>query len=334
MLLLIGGGSVGVAAPVDEANALIAKGNALRMAGDDVGSLPLLQQAYQINPGPRTAVHLGMAEYAVGRWADADLHLTEALKSRDDPWVKKNETQILESLRITKTHVSRIEITGDPPGAEVLVNGRAVGRLPLSQPVAVSAGSVDIEVRAPGYEPGSRTLAVTGGQYQPVVIRLARSGTPADSGPGASGRSAGPPRSFESELDDTDRRELSLRPLIVGISLGGAGLGLALGGYGVWQHEHHATAFNKRGCFEAGNGSAIRADGLPDDACKRSMSGYREARILQVLGFATAGALAGAALVAYLVGSSSQSSASAPLVTSIACAPAFFQVGLGCEMRF
>ena len=78
-----------------KANALIAKGNALRMAGDDVGSLPLLpQQAYQINPGPRTAVHLGMAEYAVGRWADADLHLTEALKSRDDPWVKKNEKEL------------------------------------------------------------------------------------------------------------------------------------------------------------------------------------------------------------------------------------------------
>ena len=56
------------AAGPDDAEALIKQGNDLRRSGDDQGALPLLARAYQAQPGPRTAVQLGLVEEALGRW--------------------------------------------------------------------------------------------------------------------------------------------------------------------------------------------------------------------------------------------------------------------------
>jgi hypothetical protein len=348
-LLVLGDGVASAATPTEEADALIARGNDLRRAGDDLGAIPLLQQAYRVNPGPRTAAHLGMAEFAVGRWAESDLHLTEALKSPNDPWVKKNLNQIIDSLRTAKGHVSRVEITGDPAGAEVLVNGRPVGRLPLAQPIAVSAGSVDIELRAPGYQPGFRTVTLTGGQYQPVVIRLSREGQAAGTGasadraarpPGSSTDSGtgnfgpgGPAGELAGDEDETSRP--AWRPITIGVAIGGAALGLGLGGYGFWQYHRHTTAFNKRQCFETRSGGTIKPDGSTDPACVTSMSGYRNARTLQIAGFAAAGALATTALLVYLIApDGSSTSARSPSASSLACAPAPSPGGLACALTF
>jgi hypothetical protein len=342
LLLAVATAGVAVAAPVDEANALIAKGNALRRAGDDLGALPLLQQAYKINPGPRTAVQLGMAEHALGRWADADQHLTEALKLPDDPWIKRNQKQIVESLRIAKSHVGRVEITGDPPGADVLVNGRTVGQLPLAQPIAVSAGNVDVEVRAPGYQSRMRTITVAGNQYQPVVIRLAKESVASavatvGTARAAPGLNRGSPQdSVESVRDDVAGPPPSRwRPVTVGLTLGGAALGLGLGGYGFWQYNHHATAFNKRGCFETKTGAAVGANGLTDGTCARSMTDYRNARVLEIAGFAVAGAFSTATLLVYFLGPDHESfSARLPNAAFLACLPVVPHAGIGCVLTF
>ena len=53
-----------------------------------------------------------------------------------------------------------------------MINGRSVGKLPLSGPVSTSAGSVDVEARAPGYQHEMRTVNLTGGPYQRLVMRL------------------------------------------------------------------------------------------------------------------------------------------------------------------
>src|SRR5437868_6723538 len=158
------------AAGPDDAEALIKQGNDLRRSGDDQGALPLLARAYQAQPGPRTAVQLGLVEEALGRWGDADEHLTIGLRAGGDAWIARNRKTIEAALRVVKPHVGRIEITGEPAGAEVLVGGRRVGTVPLAAPVRVSEGSIDVELRAPGYRHGFRTLTVRGGQYQPVVI--------------------------------------------------------------------------------------------------------------------------------------------------------------------
>ena len=86
-------------------------------------------------------------------------------------------------LTVAKRNVGRVEITGDPTGAEVLVNGRLVGKVPLPQPVRVIAGSVDIELRAPGYRAGlshhhRRRPPVPAGRHPPRARRARRAAPP------------------------------------------------------------------------------------------------------------------------------------------------------------
>lgn len=175
-----------------ESEALITQGNELRRTGDDQGALPLFRRAYEVAPSPRTAVQLGLVEMALSRWADSEEHLSEGLKARTDSFIKKNRRVIEESLRTVKRRVGSVEIAGEPAGAEVLVNGRAVGRLPMPDPVRVGEGLVQVDVRARGYKLGSRTVTINGGQHQPLVIRLERE-NPA--GPGAAGTTGTTPGS-------------------------------------------------------------------------------------------------------------------------------------------
>ena len=85
---------------------------------------------------------------------------------------QQNRAVVEESLRTIRSHVGRIEISGGRPGAGVAVNGQRVGTLPLAQPVAVSAGPVDIEVRAAGYLPAVKTVNVAAGEYARVSFAL------------------------------------------------------------------------------------------------------------------------------------------------------------------
>ncbi|HEX3679122.1 MAG TPA: hypothetical protein VHU90_05320, partial [Galbitalea sp.] len=39
-------------------------------------------------PSAHAGAEIGLAERALGRWADAELHLTEALASVDDAWIQ------------------------------------------------------------------------------------------------------------------------------------------------------------------------------------------------------------------------------------------------------
>src|SRR5689334_525519 len=109
----------GAALAADSADQLIKKGLEARKRGDDLGALPLFEQAYKLSPTPRAAAQRGFCEQALGRWADAEVHLEEALKSPEDAWVKKNRGPIQASLTTAKAKVAIIEVTGEPVGGEV-----------------------------------------------------------------------------------------------------------------------------------------------------------------------------------------------------------------------
>src|SRR4029079_7717001 len=107
----------------------------LRKRGEDLGALPLFDEAYRIAQTPRAAAQRAFCAQALGRWTQVEADLTEALKSPDDAWLRKTRAEIEESRRVAKPRVAVIEVVADPPGSEVLVNGKAVGQLPLASPV-------------------------------------------------------------------------------------------------------------------------------------------------------------------------------------------------------
>jgi hypothetical protein len=158
----------------DEAEMRIQRGIQLRKSEDDMAALPEFQKAYELAPGPRAAGQLGLSEQALGLWDLAELHLTECLRATGDAWVEKHRQALEDALKTVRGHVGAVEIRGEPVGAEVHVNGRKVGELPLPRDglVRVSEGDADIELRATGYERSIQKVRIRPYQVERLVVRL------------------------------------------------------------------------------------------------------------------------------------------------------------------
>src|SRR5262245_37410589 len=182
VFLVLAGAPAARADPPAEAEELIRAGVALRKQGEDAAALAEFQRAYALDPSPRAAGQMGFAEQALGHWLDAEIHLGEALAGATHPWVQKNRAIIEGSLRVVKGRVGRLAVNGTPAGAEVTVNGRRAGLLPLRAPVRVQPGAVRVEVRAQGHAASILTVSVPSGRQIKVDVRLQkeRAGAPAE----------------------------------------------------------------------------------------------------------------------------------------------------------
>lgn len=155
-----------------EAEALIQEGVKLRKVGRDDAALVKFDRAYALSPTPRAAAQKGLCLQALGRWSEAEDLLAAALEGGEDPWVARNRGVIKDSLEEVKTKIGRFEISGSPEGADVTVDGRNVGRLPLAGMVRINAGPATLRVSAEGHAPQSTDLQVQGGSFRRLEFRL------------------------------------------------------------------------------------------------------------------------------------------------------------------
>lgn len=163
-----------------EVEALIAKGNELRRAGTPGPALPYFQKAYELARTPRTAGQLGLAELAAGYPVDAAEHLAAALQSPDDPSIIKYRKLLTDALTTARSQIGELALQGSPAGAEVAVDGRAIGVLPLPAPIKLAARSTEVVVRAPGYEQRRVDVPIVGGQRLALTINLEKVEKPAE----------------------------------------------------------------------------------------------------------------------------------------------------------
>lgn len=329
-----------VAVAADTEDEIIRRGIELRKAGDDLGASVEFKKAYRMTGSPRAAAQLGLAEQALGRWDEAEVHVTEALKASGDAWIRKNRVALEQASTVIKSHVARIEIVSDPEGAEAVVNGKSAGRLPLSQPLAVSAGEIDVEVRAAGYERSTRRIVLTGGQYQRMVFRLERL---EDRRPPTVARSAAAERpesqaaetskagaDVETESTEAGESEVSGITIAKWSALGLGVAALATGVVAAISKGKSVDSLDKRGCYDM-NGVAVDMYGRPDADCQRYLNSSERLQMYSIIGFAAAGAFAVTWAVLMIVDAKSRPPAS---VARWTCHPGVGQIGLGCATTF
>ena len=342
VVLIASASSVGPAWARESADQLIKKGLELRKRGDDLGALPLFDEAYRIAPTPRAAAQRAFCAQALGRWTQVEADLNEALKSPDDAWVKKNRAAIDESLRVTKTKVAVVEVVGEPPGGEVLVNGKAVGRLPLASPVRIEAGEIDVELRADGHRPATKTLRVDGGQYQRVVVRAEPDVAPLSPVPAPTPPSAtpAPPPNVSVYVTQTNPSgTVTSQPEPVSaarrapkwVSWGLGAVSLGVGIYGIARYRGLLDDFNADCAFD--QMGAIYATGSTRTvmSCETLRNDYRSARTIGIVGLAGAGALTITGLLFYIA-----EPRSGDARTAFSCTPdlSSSHLSLGCSLRF
>lgn len=335
-----------------DADALMHEGVALRRSGDDAAALKRFQQAYELGKSPRALAQMGLAEQALGRWAFADQHLRQALDARDDAWIGKNRASIDDALTVVASHVGKLEINGEPRGAEVRVDGELVGRLPLAHPITVTAGGVAVEVRAPGYVPIVRAATVSahtltresftlqslsptaelsgsvrGGarpaNTAPTAAPAGSPGPASEGGVSATGTESDSSPEPEGPTAETHGGGVSGRRVL---TLAAGGLSLASVAFGVFEHlswQRKVESFSSMtGC---GSGLAMRGD----PGCKPIYDDGQRARLLAFVGYGLAGAFAATALVLYLTDGGAGSEPG-----KVACAPALMASGLACALTF
>jgi hypothetical protein len=159
--------------PASEADELIKQGFQLRLQGKNAEALELFNKAHAFSPSGKTLGQIGSVEVALRRWVDAEAHLQEALARRDSPWteIPKNREMLEKTLAEARSQIALVRIVGTP-GAEISVDGKRIGVLPIGDPVHVAAGTIRVRATAPGHQPVDRELAARGGQETTATLEL------------------------------------------------------------------------------------------------------------------------------------------------------------------
>ena len=292
-----------------KAEELIAKANELRRQGHDERALPLFREAYTTARTPRTAGQLGLVELALGYWDEANEYLTESLTAvRHHPWVDKNRAMLETAQQNARAHLADLIVEGAPAGADVLVNRRSVGKLPLPAALSVREGRVEMEVRATGYKSDVRVLTLAGKATTRVSVKLepietavattkpepaavAVSPASLQEAPSATAaESVAPPKG--ADVTSRDAGELPTWRRVLPWSLA-AGAVLA-GAFGVWQQVSSSHDLDKFDAI-AGCGASAPMRGT-DPRCESLYQSFSSERTRAFVGYGVAAALgAGAA---------------------------------------
>lgn len=140
---------------------LLEHGVALREDGRDEEALAIFERAYEAEPTAQALAQIALAEQALGRLVDAEEHLSRALEDHEDRFVRRNRPLLEQALAEIGDELTTLTITCDVDGAQLIVDGRDRGALPLAAPLRAQAGTVHVEIHAPGYRVYTREVIVS-----------------------------------------------------------------------------------------------------------------------------------------------------------------------------
>jgi tetratricopeptide (TPR) repeat protein len=276
------GSSTGSGGNADD---LVAQGIALRRSGQDAQALAVFQRAEALEPdSARIQVHLAAAHQALGEWEAADRYLTRALAQSNDAYVQRHQSMLASARRRIDAHIGSLEVSGGPAGTQVWLNGRLVGKLPMSETVRIEGGIYTLEARLPRHYPVTRSVAIAGGSLVRESLRLQPvSSAGSESSPAVS---AG-----EQSVEVDAGTSPSGTPGWLTWTLAGLTVGAAAGTAYAWTvREGHAEKWNDDDeCLDAGR--------TREQVCSSEFDAGKSAETWMWIGGATTGAFAAATLV-------------------------------------
>lgn len=282
----------------------MARGIALRKAGQDLEALAVFQTEWQATGALQALVQVALAEQALGRWVDAHRHLSEALAQQGDAWLMRHAEPLRAALAEIASKLGTLDVVCNVSGAELRFDGRLLGHAPLAAPVLVPAGRGALEVRSPAHFEVLRQVEIDAGALSRVEVNLvsnlpsalpAVEPAPAATGPGG-------------------------RELLFYSSLGLTGLGVAAGVTGLIVRAVNLKTWNDDSRCDTEIGPS-RAD-----ECPAEDRAWRTGQAVAIAGFATAAVFGGVSLYLWLDREEDRPAA------ALACSAIF--AGLSCEAHF
>jgi hypothetical protein len=175
-LMAVGVGRSGSAAePPDEvtknARKRFQEGIAAAEAGNYEAARVAFQQAYALKQHHAVLQNLGQSELRTGHYVEAARHLALFLSDASAGTPQEREA-VRAALAEAETKVGKLVLTVDVEGAEVTVDGDAVGRSPFAAPFYFEPGQRILRVRRDGYRDVSQTQQIEAGRTTQVKIAM------------------------------------------------------------------------------------------------------------------------------------------------------------------
>lgn len=147
-------------------------------SGEVAQALDEFQKAYDLVPNWRILYNIGQTSRHVRDHARSLRAFEKYLAEGDDiPRARRQEVE--REIAQLGPLVARVELGGSADGAEVTVDGKPAGKMPLAQPLYVNAGKHTVRVSAEGKRPFEKELELAGGKTERLEILL----EPLPSGP-------------------------------------------------------------------------------------------------------------------------------------------------------
>lgn len=132
------------------------------------------------------ALHLGQAEFQLGRYRDAAEHLAFGVAHM--PLVESDELRERSVLALeqARTKVGTLAISVNQPSAEVHIDGVLIGTAPIEGERFVVPGRHRVEALLAGYQPASTMIEIRAGEQQEIVLELTPIAKPSSPSPALS----------------------------------------------------------------------------------------------------------------------------------------------------
>jgi hypothetical protein len=157
---------------VSEARQRFQRGVDLYKEGSFDAALAEFNKAYELAPNYRVLYNLAQVQTERHDYVSALRDFEKYLQQGGVEVTADRRDQVTREITALKGRVAQITVQADVDGAELLVDGISAGTLPLGDPVLVSAGVRQLQVRKPGYETSTRTETIAGGDTPRYEFKL------------------------------------------------------------------------------------------------------------------------------------------------------------------
>jgi PEGA domain len=123
-------------------------------------------------PSYDVALHLGHAEFNLGKARDAAEHLAFGIAHLPPGEAKELGENSRRALDRVKEDVGTLTVLVDRSGATVRVDGESRGTTPIDFEIFVDPGAHVIEATLAGYQTATQNFQVTHGEHRNIVLQL------------------------------------------------------------------------------------------------------------------------------------------------------------------
>jgi hypothetical protein len=172
-----GGVNAGPQSPapdLEKARAHFLQGVQFYNAGDFKLSLIEFRRSYEISQNYRILYNIGQVNQQLGNYTNALLALERYLREGAEEIEDARRTEVVANTALLRKRVAHVRVICNVPTPEILVDGFPVEASTANATLTVDPGDHRLDLRKPGYQPGSTVVALAAGDTSEVRLNLAR----------------------------------------------------------------------------------------------------------------------------------------------------------------